>query len=87
MRIPYRQTAPENSARNKALKELALMVEDFQRLQLLSRRDRLRSSKSKKLLHGTHIFEIPDGAPALKTEYSFTQYGIDFIAAVNPRKL
>jgi Abortive infection alpha len=78
--------SPEQLAAFDEMTNFELMLHDLERLILLEKVVRYSSGDVSRYEFGGELVSIPSERSGMKTSYSLTQYGVNFILAVRPKR-
>jgi hypothetical protein len=78
--------SPEQLAAFDEMTNFELMLHDLERLSLLEKVVRYSSGDVSRYEFGGELVSIPSERSGMKTSYSLTQYGVNFILAVRPKR-
>jgi hypothetical protein len=86
MRIYKDRMSPEQFAAFDEMTKFELMIHDLERLSLLEKLIQYVSGDTGRYEVGGEMVSIPFGQGGTKISYALTQYGVNFILAVRPKR-
>ena len=86
IRVYRDRMSPEQLAAFDEMTKLELMLHDFERLGLLRRETEFSPGRVTNYRMGAEQIPVAAGDSGLKISYAFTQYAVNFILAVKPKR-
>ena len=86
MRVYRDRMSPEQLAAFDEMTNFELMLDDLERLSLIEKVVEYVSGDVSRYEIGGELISIPSERSGMKTSYALTQYGVNFILAVRPKR-